>query len=150
LRERKEDIPLLVEHFIHRFNQMQGRAVAGVSPAAMALLMAHDYPGNVRELENIIEHAFVICPDASIRARCLPESLAAKRRSMPPASVSAFGQTVKTAEAQAILNALEQCGGNRTEAAQLLGMHKSTLFRKIRALGISPPREDGRTARPGQ
>jgi PAS domain S-box-containing protein len=139
LRKRKEDIPLLVDRFIRRFNQTQGRAVAGVSPEAMALLMAHDYPGNIRELENIIEHAFVICPDAAIGARCLPESLVGKHSPGVPLPTSGFDSTVKAAEAQAILDALSQCGGNRNEAAKALGMHKSTLFRKIKALELALP-----------
>jgi transcriptional regulator with PAS, ATPase and Fis domain len=147
LRARKEDVPLLVDHFIHRFNQTQGRAIAGVSPEAMALLMAHDYPGNIRELENIIEHAFVICPGAAIGARCLPEALAGKHS--PAVSLSAYGfdSTVKAAEAQAILDALDRCGGNRNEAAKVLGMHKSTLFRKVRALWVVLPQRDGRNGR---
>lgn len=146
LRKRKEDIPLLVDHFIHRFNQTQGRAVAGVSPEAMALLMAHDYPGNVRELENIIEHAFVICPDAALGARCLPESVTGQHARPAPAA-SGLDSTVKAAETRAILEALERCGGNRNEAAKALGMHKSTFFRKVRALGIVLPQGDGRSGR---
>ncbi len=62
LRDRREDIPLLVEHFIAKFNRLQGKDVVGVSDEVLARLMDHDYPGNVRELENIIEHAFVLCP----------------------------------------------------------------------------------------
>lgn len=147
LRKRKEDIPLLVDRFIRRFNQTQGRAVAGVSPEAMALLMAHDYPGNVRELENIIEHAFVICPDEIIGARCLPESLAVKHAPAITLVGPGFDSTVKAAQAQAIMDAVERCGGNRNEAAKALGMHKSTLFRKIRALGISLPDHNKRNIR---
>jgi DNA-binding NtrC family response regulator len=147
LRKRKEDIPLLVERFIRRFNQTQGRAVEGVSTEAMALLMAHDYPGNIRELENIVEYAFVICPDAIIGARCLPESLAGKHSLEVTLAVSGFDSAVKAVETQAILGALERCGGNRKEAAKALGMHKSTLFRKVRALGLVLPRNDGRSGR---
>jgi transcriptional regulator with PAS, ATPase and Fis domain len=147
LRKRKEDIPLLVDRFIRRFNRTQGRAVAGVAPEAMALLMAHDYPGNIRELENIIEHAFVICPDAAIGVRCLPESLTGKHSPAVTLATSGFDSAVKAAEAQAILDALHRCGGNRNQAAKALGMHKSTLFRKVRALGLSLPQEDGRTPR---
>jgi PAS domain S-box-containing protein len=147
LRKRKEDIPLLVERFIRRFNQTQGRAVVGVSPEAIALLMAHDYPGNVRELENIIEHAFVICPDETIGARCLPESLAGKHAPVVALVGPRFDSTVKAAQAQAIVDAVERCGGNRNEAAKALGMHKSTLFRKIRALGISLPGHNKRNTR---
>lgn len=138
LRARKEDIPLLVDRFIRRFNQTQGRAITGVSQEALALLMAYDYPGNIRELENIIEHAFVICPGAIIGPGCLPESLFMRR-----SSVSGLDSTVRAAETEAILDALERSGGNRNEAAKALGMHKSTFFRKVRALGLSLPRRGG-------
>ncbi len=150
LRKRKEDIPLLVERFVRRFNQTQGRNVSGVSPETLALLMAHDYPGNIRELENIIEHAFVLCPDAVIGPECLPESLAAKGPAKAAMQSSGAMPPLKAAEARAIMEALEQCAGNRIEAARLLGMHKSTFFRKVRALGLSLPRQDGRGNLSGQ
>lgn len=140
LRKRKEDIPLLIERFIRRFNQKQGRSVSGVSPEALAILMAHDYPGNIRELENIVEHAFVVCANESIGVRCLPETLIAGRSPSPPLYAAGIGSPMKAAEAQTILDALARCGGNRNETAKFLGMHKSTLFRKIRALGIALPR----------
>ena len=73
LSERREDIPLLVDHFIERFNHQKGRTVTGISRDAMAALMLHDWPGNVRELENAIEHAFVLCREDFIRAEDLPE-----------------------------------------------------------------------------
>jgi PAS domain S-box-containing protein len=139
LRKRKEDIPLLVERFIARFNRLQGRAVQGVTPEAMGILMAHDYPGNVRELENILEHAFVLCASReTIGPRCLPEHLAARASSNPqPMAINAAVQTI---EAQAILEALRRNNGNRLAAARDLGMHKSTLFRKINTLGIVFPK----------
>lgn len=139
LRKRKEDIPLLVERFIARFNRLQGRAVQGVTPEAMGILMAHDYPGNVRELENILEHAFVLCASReTIGPRCLPEHIAARASSNPhPIAINAAVQTV---EAQVILEALRRNNGNRLAAARDLGMHKSTLFRKINALGIAFPK----------
>ena len=139
LRKRKEDIPLLVERFIARFNRLQGRAVQGVTPEAMGILMAHDYPGNVRELENILEHAFVLCASReTIGPRCLPEHLAPRASSdSQPMAINAAVQTV---EAQVILEALRRNNGNRLAAARELGMHKSTLFRKIKALGIAYPK----------
>jgi len=147
LRKRTEDIPLLVDHFIRRFNKTQGRTITGIAPETMAILMAHDYPGNIRELENIIERAFVICTGATIQARCLPESLLAKHNAATPLLTSGLGPTVKAVEAQAILDAIQHSGGNRQRAAKLLGMHKSTLFRKVRALGITLPQRDGRSGR---
>lgn len=146
LRNRKEDIPLLVDHFIQRFNRVQGKVVSGITREAMGLLMAYDYPGNIRELENIIERAFVVCPSGSIGPRCLPESITGGRTVPQSASGASLESAVQAAETQAILNALEQCGGNRNEAAMALGMHKTTFFRKIRALGIALPPKDGRTS----
>jgi len=147
LRKRKEDIPLLVEHFVARFNRRQGRTVAGVSPEVMALLMAHDYPGNVRELENIIERAFVLCGAGRIERVHLPPELTGQ----PAAASAPAGDTIaaqtRAAEAQAIRAALERCGFSRLAAALELGLHKSTLFRKLKALGIELPAQDGRSRR---
>jgi transcriptional regulator with PAS, ATPase and Fis domain len=145
LRARKEDIPLLVEHFIARFNRTQGKAVSGVAPEVMAFLMAHDYPGNVRELENIIEHAFVLCGEGRIDPRHLPEEFLV--RTPATAQSKEFSTSVRAVEAQAIREALEQNGFNRLAAARQLGLHKSTLFRKIKALGIALPKRDGRSRR---
>lgn len=147
LRERREDIPLLAEHFIRRFNQTQGRSVNGVSAGAMALLMAHDYPGNIRELENVFEHAFVLCQGAIIGTACLPEALTGRRTHPSSAECGAFGAVMGAAGARMLLDALEQCNGNRNEAAKLLGIHKSTFFRKVRGLGLTLPKQDGRSGR---
>lgn len=146
LRKRKEDIPLLVEHFIDRFNRLQGKSLAGVAPEVMALLMAHDYPGNVRELENLIEHAFVLCPEGRIEPRHLPEEFMGRSAPVPVAG-DTMRQTVGLMEAQAIRDALQRNGNNRLAAARDLGLHKSTLFRKIKALGIElPGRNASRTS----
>ncbi|NLV45950.1 MAG: sigma 54-interacting transcriptional regulator [Candidatus Hydrogenedentes bacterium] len=135
LRKRKEDVPLLVEHFIARFNRVQNRDIQGVTSAAMAVLMAHDYPGNIRELENIIEHAFVLCAaNKDIDIPCLPDYLA--RRAHPDTGPVPIGDARKALEAQLILETLERNHGNRQAAARELGMHKSTLFRKMRALHL--------------
>lgn len=135
LRKRKEDVPLLVEHFITRFNRVQNRDIQGVTSAAMAVLMAHDYPGNIRELENIIEHAFVLCAaNKHIDIPCLPDHLA--RRAHPDTGPVPIGDARKALEAQLILETLERNHGNRQTTARELGMHKSTLFRKMRALHL--------------
>ncbi|HRU04968.1 MAG TPA: sigma 54-interacting transcriptional regulator, partial [Candidatus Brocadiia bacterium] len=142
LRRRREDIPLLVERFVSRLNAMQGRAVGGVSREAMGLLMAHDYPGNVRELENIIEHAFVLCGSGLIRPEHLPPELGPRAPAVRPGRMAA---AAGAGEAQAIVDALKRHGFNRLAAARELGIHKSTLFRKVKALGIELPEQDGRT-----
>ena len=145
LRQRREDIPILVERFIARLNRVQGRRVPGMTPAALALLMAHDYPGNIRELENLIEHAFILCGDQAIEPQHLPSDFAPR---IPRAtSGGRFAAASRAMESQAILDALQRHGGNRLAAARDLGIHKSTFFRKIKALGIELPDEDGRARR---
>jgi len=143
LRKRKEDIPLLVEHFIARYNRLQDKSISGVSPEVMAIIMAHDFPGNIRELENIIEHAFVLCQEEMIELRHLPNEFAPH----PPSTASPrhLSKILKTVEAQTISEALKRNNNNRLATAKELGMHKSTLFRKMKALGISLPEEDGRS-----
>jgi len=143
LRERKEDIPLLIEHFIEHFNRLREKEIAGVSPKVMAILAGYDYPGNVRELENIIEHAFVLCQGRIIEPKHLPENLR-------PAGLAGIGPigstaTLKEMEKQLIIDALKRNRWNRLAAAKELGIHKSTLFRKIASLDIELPKIDGRS-----
>ncbi|MBN2369573.1 MAG: sigma 54-interacting transcriptional regulator [Vicinamibacteria bacterium] len=145
LRKRKEDVPLLVNQFIARFNRLQNKSVRGIMSEALSLLMAHDWPGNVRELENVIERSFVLCDEGFIGMAHLPDELTAHQA----AGISYSG--IKTAhdvlDAQAIRSALERAGNNRLAAAKALGVHKSTLFRKMKALGIAHPGPDGRSSR---
>ena len=142
LRDRKEDIPLLIEHFVDRFNETQDKTIKGVDQETMALLMNHDYPGNIRELENIIEHAFVLCPGGYITTKCIPE----ETRRHKYVEMKSFGmeKAVNAVESQAIIEALKRNNYNRTAAARDLGIHKSTFFRKIKNLGIALPQVDGR------
>ena len=135
LRARKEDIPLLIEHFIIRLNRLQGKRIQGVSHEVLAVMMAHDYPGNIRELENAIEHAFVLCPGNCIELAHLPEALAL--HSGTAVGANDISTTVKAATAQTILETLRQHNNNRMKTARALGIHKSTLYRKMKALGIS-------------
>lgn len=144
LRRRREDIPLLVEHFIARFNRIQGRNVEGVTPEVMELLMAHDYPGNVRELQNLIEHAFVLCREGRLSPKHLPEPFRGTPARPPPPAAD-LEAAVRMTEAQTLREALAQNGFNRAATARALGLHKSTLFRKVRSLGIELPPEDGRS-----
>jgi len=145
LRERKEDIPLLVDHFITRLNRLRDKNVTGVSQEVLARLMAYNYPGNIRELENIIEHAFVLCSKGRIEAHCLPATIVQPVTS--PAVHGTMDAALKSVEAQGILDALKRNNYNRLAAARELGIHKSTLFRKIKRLGIELPATDGRAAR---
>jgi len=145
LRKRKEDIPLLTEHFINRLNRLRDKAITGFSREALSFLMSHDYPGNIRELENIIEHAFVLCLEGQIKPDALPDFLI--HATSTPVAGDTINSTMKSVEAQVILDALKRNKYNRLATARELGMHKSTLFRKIKALGIYLPKINGRTKR---
>jgi PAS domain S-box-containing protein len=145
LRERKEDIPMLVKHFLGRLSRLRGKSLKGISQEALSLLMFHDYPGNIRELENIIEHAFVLCPEGQIEVHCLPDNLWVSRHLL--AGRGKMDATLKSAEAQLILDTLEQNGYNRVAAARDLGIHKSTLFRKMKALGMKSAQRASRASR---
>ena len=143
LRDRMEDVPLLVEHFVSRLNMLRGKSVRGMAPAALSLLMRHPFPGNVRELENVIEHTFVLCNEGEIQVDHLPENIVRFRPERNDRAAS--WDAVTSAECQVILTALENNHYNRKATAEALGMHKSTLFRKINRLGISLPHVDGRS-----
>ena len=143
LRKRKEDIPLLVEQFIQRFNLLQQKNVQGIAAEALSLLMAYDWPGNIRELENAIERAFILCTGGYINIGHLPEDLTAHVPATGNGSL--IRSAHETLDAQAILAAVCRNGYNRVAAAKDLGIHKTTLFRKIKKLGIILPELDGRT-----
>jgi PAS domain S-box-containing protein len=142
LRQRREDIPLLVQHFIAVHNAVQNKRITGVSPDVLGVLTAHDYPGNVRELQNVIEHAFVLLHEGRIELAHLPSELVPVSPHRPGGRKMA--ETVKALEVQAIREALARRGGNRLAAARDLGMHKSTFFRKVKLLHIELPAADGR------
>jgi PAS domain S-box-containing protein len=137
LRDRREDIPLLVDRFISKFNRLQNKDVAGVADETLAILMEHAYPGNVRELENIIEHAFVLCRGGLIEPHHMPPSLQGEAETLWARSKGP--RTLKALEVLHITDALRRHGGNRSAAAKELGINPSTLFRKIKALGIKAP-----------
>lgn len=135
LRERREDIPLLVDHFISRFNRLRARDVSGVSPETLQVLLNHDYPGNVRELEHLIEHAFILCSGGMIQREHLPEAL----RSIEPAPERSGAGDLRDLEARFLQETLRRHGWNRTAVAKELGIHKTTLWRKIKQFGLSLP-----------
>jgi len=144
LRRRKEDIPLLAEQFIAHFNLLQNKKVGGIAPEALSLLMAYDWPGNVRELANVIERAFILCGTGRIDLGHLPETLTGLSLSRMPNGCVDLREARDALDAQAIRAALLHNHGNRLAAAKELGVHKTTLFRKMRTLGIDRPTEDGR------
>ncbi|SRR6056297_1282968 len=125
LRDRKEDIPILVKHFVRRFNLIRDREIEGVSDTVMNILMEYQYPGNIRELENIIEHAFVLCKEPYVQAQHLPAHL---RQSSIDTGKPV---TLEELEKSYIKKTLEKNEWNRSKTADELGIDKSTLWRKI-------------------
>jgi len=144
LNKRREDIPLLVDHLIAKFNRLQGKQIAGVSDEVLARLMEHDYPGNVRELENIIEQAFVLCRGGIIELSHLPPEL---RPTAGRAVSEGRPMSLAAIEKLFITETLQRRNGNRKLAARDLGVSVSTLYRKINAYGIETPDADGRGRR---
>ena len=144
LQQRREDIPLLVDHQVAKFNRLQGKDIASVSDDVLARLMDHDYPGNVRELENIIEQAFVLCRGGMIELHHLPPEL---RPATTPGGGDPGPRSLSAMEEYLITEALCRHKGNRKKASLDLGIDTSTLYRKIKALGIDTPETDGRGRR---
>jgi len=144
LRHRRQEIPALVNHFITRFNRIQKRSIEGISHEAIEMLIRYDYPGNIRELENIIERAFVLCSNGTIQASHLPGTLIP---ASPAYANPTLENAVKAVEIELLMQALSRQNYNREAAARELGMHKSTFFKKIKTLGIMLPDQDGRSAR---
>ncbi|PSH04162.1 MAG: Fis family transcriptional regulator [Acidobacteria bacterium] len=142
LRERREDIPLLVEHLIAKFNRLQEKDIAGLSQEVLVRLMDHNYPGNVRELENIIEQAFVLCRGGLIEPQHLPIEL---RPTDKTGVTSGAAMSMRSAEVHMIEQALKRNLGNRQRTAHELGINPSTLYRRLKSLGLTTPAQDGRS-----
>ncbi len=131
LRERREDLPLLVDHFLDKFNQQFSKKIVAVSADVMKLFMDYPWPGNVRELEHSLEHAFVLCRQSIIGVNDLPpefKDIAETRTS--------FLADEKKDDTEAMLQALEKTDWNKAKAARLLGISRQTLYRKIEAYNI--------------
>jgi DNA-binding NtrC family response regulator len=129
LRRRKDDIPLLAEHFLYRFSQETNKPVEKISRNALDEMMLYEWPGNVRELENAVERAVVICPDRIIESRHLP-ILCAPSQSSPPSG------SLREMEKAHIVQVLEQNRWNISRCAKILGIDRSTLYNKIGRYGI--------------
>jgi two-component system response regulator PilR (NtrC family) len=144
LRERREDLALLVDHFLRKFSAEHGRPLSGIDPDAMSALMGHSFPGNVRELENLIERAVTLAPGDRISADTLPTlspMSTASAHASPPPGMPPEGldleKVVEDFERGIIIKALEHTRGNRTEAARLLGVTFRSLRYRLSKLGIS-------------
>jgi two-component system response regulator AtoC len=149
LRERREDIPLLVTHFIERMNARMGLAIVGALPEAMRLLVEYDWPGNVRELENTVERAMVLAESSHLEVDGLPDKVRGLTRH--PRKTAAEGHDLipddgdlsikrasRRAEEDLIRRALAKTNGNRTRAAELLEISHRALLYKIKEYGIAP------------
>jgi PAS domain S-box-containing protein len=123
LKERKDDIPLLIDHFIHKFNLIKGKSIEGVSSEVLSFLMDYNFPGNIRELENIIEYSFISCKGANIGLEHLSRDLFESRKKQ-----SRFLSMTELEEAQKIRAILERHPHNQPEAARVLGMSRTTLW----------------------
>lgn len=134
LRRRKEDIPLLTEQMIAHFNRIQQKSVQGLTTDALSLMMAYDWPGNIRELENIIERAFILCHDGLIDVKHLPAELTTGDASN--VDIENVRKAHELLDIQIIQAALNQHQGNKAAAARELGIHKTTLYRKMKKLGM--------------
>jgi len=136
LSKRREDIPLLIDAFIQKFNAKMGKQISGLSDQAIRLLLKHDYPGNVRELENIIEHAFVLCGGSRIDVDCLPKELTLIQEERISFLPAAEEHPFERAEAEIVRKALEKHTGNKIKAALELGISRATLWRKTKRYGL--------------
>ncbi|MDH3566620.1 MAG: sigma 54-interacting transcriptional regulator [Desulfobacteraceae bacterium] len=148
LRKRKEDIPLLIDRFLYKYNKLCGKEIHGLSPEAMSVLMAYDFPGNVRELENIIEYATVVSQNSLVRIENLPENLlegldSKNKTTTPKTSEKAF--SFEAVEKDFIRETLRKNNWNRKAAAAQMGIHPSTLWRRIKRLNLEIPKQDGRS-----
>lgn len=139
LRERMEDIPLLIDHFVEQFRAEKTKDIVGVSPGVLSVLMHYDYPGNIRELENIIEYAFILCPGGMIQEEHLPEPFAGGDGGGAGGGVTVIGgegQTLEEIEKQAVFQALERNGWKKMMTCRELNISKDTLRRKIKSYGL--------------
>ena len=135
LADRKEDIPLLSDHFIDRLNKLRNKSILGLSHEALAVFMRHDWPGNIRELENVIEYAFILCRNGLIQPACLPDYLKTHALELPQLQ----GFTLQDMEKRAIWEALERNQWRRMATARELGIDKNTLRRKMKRYDLQAP-----------
>jgi PAS domain S-box-containing protein len=138
LEDRREDIPHLVDHFIKRFNAKTGKKIISVSPEVMNILIRYDFPGNIRELENLIEHCFVLCRSSIIQKEHLPLELTKMDEStIAESNTNSTPVSESINEQSRIIAVLRENDGNISRAARELGIHRTTLWRKIKRFDIN-------------
>lgn len=138
LRERKDDIFPLIKHFMVKFSRETGKEITNISSKALEYLLSYSYPGNVRELENMIEHAFVTCPGPTLLLEHLPKPVAPFLKSASP--YTAKEGALAEQEQNLVLKTLKENDWNQAKAAEALGISRSTLWRRLKAFGIKPPK----------
>lgn len=142
LREIREDIPIFAEHLLMKLRDRLASAVSEIAPEVMAIFLAYDWPGNVRELENVMERALALCPGTTILPDHLPEGLhqaqarPLSKRAERDLKDDLLHRAVQEVEKEQFLEALRRTGGNRTEAAALLNIHRTTLYFRLNKYGI--------------
>ncbi len=142
LRDRREDIPLLVEYFLTKFREQTGKPAQAVSPGALQRLLDHEWPGNVRELENAIQRAVLLEQSETVQAGSLPAAMLSDRTRVaadPVGAEMSVGDIVplEELERRAVLAALQATGNNVTQTAQALGINRATLYRKLKRYGLA-------------
>jgi two-component system, NtrC family, nitrogen regulation response regulator NtrX len=138
LRDRAEDIPLLTDHFLGEFTMAYGRKPKELTPEAYRLLAEYHWPGNVRELKNLIERIVILNPQVRVDARHIPLQASRRQQDRPLDRFGSLQEVRESAEREYILKKLEETNGNVTRTAELLGLERSNLYRKMKALGIGP------------
>ncbi len=140
LRDRKEDIPMLIEHFIDKFRAEKQKDINGISDSVLTLLMQHSFPGNIRELENIIEYAFILCPGGMIHEHHLPDSFHVEEGQEGfEKELQTTGMNLEQVEKQAIIGALKRNRWKKMITCRELGISKDTLRRKIERYDLENP-----------
>ena len=137
LRTRKEDLPLLVQAFLKESAKENAKPFRALAPEAMACILEYNWPGNVRELRAAIEHAVVMCSTPKIGVRDLPASIRQPAQALDTQIQEPQGLNLHQTERNLIFRALEESGGNRTEAARILGISRRTLHRRLKELNIT-------------
>lgn len=142
LRERREDIAPLADHLIAKYNDLNGKAIEGVSPEALSILMGYDYPGNTQELERIIEYCLVVCPQGVLKIEHLPENLfrkTSRHPQLPEREPRVANGSLMTVERAFIYKSLVRNAWNRKATAEEMGIHPTTLWRKMKRLKMEMP-----------
>jgi len=137
LSDRREDIPLVVQHFIKQNAKMTGKRILGVTPEAMDLLTSYDWPGNIRELRNAMDYAFVLCPGGGIEKEHLPNKITSSIGTYRP--INDMDRHEHKTSAEALLQILREVDWNQSAAARKLGVSRVTIWKRMKKYGLKRP-----------